>query len=812
MSMLSLPAPCLGAAPVLRDRQRAAVLGVLATLLFAFDFSVALAADDMTEAYQRAKRFMPENQDNLVLNADIQHHWIGKEDRFWYLRTAADGGKEFVIVDAASATKRPAFDQHIVAAGLSKATGHAISGSVLPFGEFEFASDGRAIKFMVDDQSWICELSAADCSAVPKISPAEVISPDGNWVALRRDNNLWVRSVLGGEDRALTTDGVEHYSYAGVAEDSGSVTRLRNNVPTPTRVIWSPDSTKLLTQRIDERKVKVQYLLEAGPWNGDGRPKVYPFREAFVDDKETPTASFMVLDVTTGTRTDLATPLLNPSYQDPIELAHVWWSQDGKTVYCLDHDRYYKTYRLFSANSSTGQAHEVLRESSETKYNINWQYFAPMVYTLANAEIIWFSERSGWGHLYYYRADGKLRNAITSGSWLVRAIVYVDEAAHKVYFVGSGREPGRQPYDRYLYSVNFDGTGLKLLTPEYADHLQVSGKGIIVRPAGRTFISPSGRYFIDNYSRPELESRLVLRTSDGKSAKVIETADITRLKASGYVPPEPFAVTAADGETKIYGTLFKPTKFDPKKHYPVIDLDYPGPQIVINSRKFVDLFGDEYARQALAELGFIVVTIDGRGGPYRSKAFWNQSYGKMGTAGMLDDHIAGLRELALSRSYMDLDRVGITGASGGGYASIHAILSYPDFYKVAVSFSGNENYRNYLSLWADMYNGPNLSGLDTTHSANLASQLKGKLFIIHGEMDDNVPTAQAMALVDELMRKNKDFDVLIVPGGDHGLRVPGKGPKRLVLSRYVVRRQWDYFVRNLMGAEPPKEFSLYPNN
>ncbi len=772
------------------------------------------------EDYARAERFIDWNKDRYTRNTTLEHHWIGREDRFWYLRTTGTGDREFVVVEAASGKRSPAFDQPKLAAALSRAAGKAVEAGKLPFSRFTFVRNKSAIEFSFDGKLWTCELQAPACTAAANPPADEVVSPDGKWAAVLEDYNVWVRSTSGGGAPVpLTTDGVEHYSYAGSpGYNLHFVTDLRHPKPTPPQVVWSPDSRFLLTHRIDERQVKDFWLLQSVPEDGSLRPKLYTYRYAMAGEEHLPLLEPVVIDVAARRAVKLSTAPLVCSVRTLIELHYAWWSADGKSVYYLNRDRFSKSVSLNRADPASGAVRELLRETSNTvvQTNANNVFDFPLVRTLRNGDVIWYSQRDGWGHLYYYSVGGKgvsgssssgaatLRNQITRGDWLVRSIVRVEESGRKIYFTASGREAGRDPYEQRLYSIRFDGSGLRLLTPEEAEHdlriVSVFSDDPSVNEEELGAFSLSGRYFVDGYSRPDEAPIFVVRTADGRLVKRVEEADISELRAGGYTPIEPFKVLAADGRTAVYGNLLRPSRFDPNRKYPVIDANYPGPQSRRTGKSFVAAVFDREEAQSLAELGFIVVTIDGRGTPHRSRAFSEYSYGRLDKASDLEDHLAGLRQLAERYPYLDLDRVGIYGISGGGFRAAQAILAYPDFYKVAVSSEGNHDQRGYLAPWAETYVGP-LGERDYLASATtpLAGNLKGRLLLMHGEMDDNVSPTLTMKLVDALIKANKDFDLLIIPNTNHGTAFK---------SPYFIRRKWDYFVRNLLGAEPPVNYLL----
>src|SRR6266404_5037065 len=470
--------------------------------------------------------------------------------------------------------------------------------------------------------------------------------------------------------------------------------------------------------------------------------------------------------------------------------ADVEWSADGASLAFVSTSRDHKQEQLRVADAATGKVRDVLQETASTQYEsgqgrVNWRYLPQ------SNEVIWYSERENWGHLYLYDlASGKLKNRITSGDWVVTQVLRVDDKARQVYFMADGREKGRDPYFAHFYRVGFDGKGLALLTPEDGNHDIVPSK--------------DGRYFVDTYSKPDVAPVSVLRDADGKLLATIEKADISRLTATGWKPPVPIVVKARDGQTDLYGLMFQPTNLDPTRKYPIVNHIYPGPQSgSVGSRSFAASRGDT---QALAELGFIVVEIDGMGNPFRSKKFHDAYYGNLGD-NTLPDQVAGMKQLAQKYPYIDLERTGVYGHSGGGFATADAMFRYPDFFKVGISESGNHDNREYEDDWGERYHGllqKTADGKDNyDDSANqvLAKNLKGHLLLAHGTLDDNVPPYNTLLVVDALVKANKDFDLLMLPNQRHGYGAA---------ANYMTRRRWDYFVRYLLGAEPPKEYELRP--
>jgi dipeptidyl-peptidase 4 len=767
---------------------------------------VPLAGQSMLtrDDYARAERLLPWNFNKLVFKTIVVPQYIGKTDRFWYRNETRDG-VEFILVDPALNTRQPAFDHVRLAAALSTASGKAYDSRKLPFEAIEFVKEGTAIQFDVEKTRWTCDLQTyvlAKSEAPKPAAPGESLSPDGRWAAFVKDHNLFVRPTAGGADVQLTTDGLPNYDYATETEQSTSAVTVRlSGMKTPPLLLWSPDSRKVLTHRIDQRKVEPLYLLQTVPPQGFGRPLLHEYRYVLPGDKNLPLAEMLIVDVEQKKSIPFKSQPFLLNFMSPFSLHQAWWSEDSRNAYFIEEERGCKSVRLRSADAASGETRLLAEEKGPTYVELNLTMaMRPSVRILSHGtEFIWFSERDGWGHLYLY--DGKtgaLKNQITRGPWIVRDIISVDETGRWVYFIGAGREKGRDPYYQHLYRAKLDGSLTQLLTPEDAEHSFWIPPTSALEALKSTF-SPSGRYFVDTFSRADLAPASVLRDAEGRLVRDLEKADVDLLLATGWKVPERFSAKARDGITDIYGLIYKPTSFDPAKTYPVIDGDYPGPQAIRTPKSFGGLYAS--MDSSLAELGFIVVNIDGLGTPYRSKAFHDFSYGKLEDAGGLEDHITGLRQLASSRLYMDLGRVGIWGGSGGGFASTHAILAYPDFYKVAVSAAGNHDQRGYLAGWGERYQGlPQGDNYKAQANAGLAANLKGKLFLVHGDMDDNVHPSLTMQVVDALIKANKDFDLLILPNRNHGF----------YLEPYFIRRMWDYFVRNLMGAEPPRGYEIKP--
>ncbi|MBV6522898.1 MAG: Prolyl tripeptidyl peptidase [Gemmatimonadaceae bacterium] len=469
-------------------------------------------------------------------------------------------------------------------------------------------------------------------------------------------------------------------------------------------------------------------------------------------------------------------------------ICDVAWYPDGSNVAFVSSSGDHKTAWFRVASATTGEVRTLFEERSVTQIGDAslrdklWRVLP------ASNELIWWSQRDNWLQLYLYDlTTGTLKNRITSGDGNVSDVIRVDEKARTIYFTANGKEAGRDPYFQHLYRIGFDGKGLTLLTPEDADHTVT--------------LSPDGKYIVDSYSTPNTAPVTVLRDQNGKVVMELERADLSRLVASGWKPPTPVRMKGRDGTTDIYGLMFTPTHLDSTKKYPIVDYIYPGPQSgSVGSRSFNPARGDN---QALAELGFVVVAIDGMGTPGRSKSFHDTYYGRMGD-NTLPDQVAGIKELATRYSFIDGSKVGIWGHSGGGFATAAAMFRYPDFFKVGIAESGNHDNRNYEDDWGERYQGLLVRAGDTDNYAAEANQthagkLKGKLFLAHGGMDDNVPPYNTTLVADALIKAGKSFDLLILPNARHGFGSD---------SNYMMARRWDYFVRNLMGAEPPRDYQI----
>jgi dipeptidyl aminopeptidase/acylaminoacyl peptidase len=757
------------------------------------------AREYTAQDYAAAEKFMNYNVNSLAYKGAVRAQWL-EDGRFWY-RDVDDRGTTYVLVDPAKGTRAPAFDQVKLAAALKAASNGSVKDDPrhLVISEFALTDGGNSLELTVSGNSYHCRLVADgdNCKRILKDDADEkstghaekhaplAISPDKKLGAFVRNWNLWVRDLGTGSETQLTTDGVKDYGYAtdnaGWKQSDAAI------------LIWSPDSKKIATFQQDQRKTGEMYLVPVT----NSHPTLKAWKYPLVGDKDVTMIERVIIDVASHKIVRLKMPpdQHRSTLCDDIAChGTTWddneWSPDGSQLVFVSTSRDHKREWVRIADTTSGDVREVMGETTAKFYEsgngkMNWHYLPK------SKQILWFSERDNWGNLYLYDLEtGRLKNQITHGPGNVTQVLHVDEDTRTIYFSGVGKEPGRDPYYESFYSIQFDGTGQRLLTPENADH--------------NIKISPDGRYFVDTWSTPTEPQTTVVRSSDGKTVMEVGKQDISKLLAHGWVAPTPITVKARDGKTDLYGLMFKPTHFDASKKYPIINHVYPGPQTgSCGSREFTASRGDS---QALAELGFIVVCIDGMGTPWRSKSFHEAYYGDLGD-NTIPDQVSGMKDLAAQYSFIDLDRVGIYGHSGGGNATAAAMFHYPDFFKVGIAESGNHDQRDYEDDWAEKWAGleskqsDGSSNYDSQANQNAVKNLKGHLLLAHGTMDDNVPPSNTLLVVDALIKANKDFDLLLIPNVPHGY---------MAASQYMMRRRWDYFVHYLAGAVPPKEYEMKP--
>ena len=752
----------------------------------------ALAQQVTTADYQRAASLLGDRTTPLVDGNVSAVRWLQDGTVTWQ---RSDGGKSrFERLDPATGKAAKAFDAQALADAINQANAEADKkGKPVDAGKLPVTAikvDGAGLLVSTRSGDYRCEANA--CSAVTKAKAGTsdapgAASPDGTREAFIRDWNLWLRDIASGKETQLTFDAKPDYGYA--TNNAGWV-HNDNAI-----LVWSPDGRKIATFQQDQRNTSTMTLVGTNV----GAPKVQQWKYPFVGDADITMIERVIIDVS-GEKAKIVRLKMPPDQHrstcaDDIACSDGWedvqWAKDGKTLAFVSTDRGHKSAKLRVADAKTGAVRDVFEETVATQYqsapalgSVNWRYLPE------SNEFLWYSEQSDWGHLYLHDlATGKLKRQVTSGNWNVTKVAHLDPASRTLWFSGVGREPG-DPYFVYFYKANLDGGDVSLLTPQKANHT--------------VSMADDGRYFVDTWSTISTAPVSVLRDASGKQVAELARADLSRLKAAGWVAPESFTVKARDGKTDLYGQLFKPSSFDPKKKYPIITYIYPGPQVgSIRSRSFQPAHGDH---QALAELGFIVIAVDGMGTPLRSKSFQDAWYGNMAD-NTLPDQVAALKQLAAKYPWIDASRAGIWGHSGGGNATATAMFMYPEIYKVGIAESGNHDNLSYEDDWAERYHGLLVKNADGTDNytgqdnAAHADKLKGKLLLIHGMMDDNVPPQMTLLVVDALVKANKDFDLLLLPHARHGYGAD---------SYYVMRRRWDYFVRNLLGATPPAQFELKP--
>jgi len=727
--------------------------------------------------YERAERFLAPRVDSLVLNERVRPTWLGETDRFWYVRDLPDG-REVVLVDPAVPRRGPAFDHARLAAALSEALGKPVEATRLPTDQLSLSANADTVTLEVERVRWTCDLAANRCARRTLADPPDGASPDGKWVALVRDDDLYVRSPESGREIRLTTDGERGRAYATPVPSPTVMVREQTETPSlDPLVFWSPDSRRLATYRIDTRRAGTLSMVQHAPPDRV-RPRHYTYLYPLPEDSVLPTGDLFLfaVDQWEPVRVPIA-PVVMQYYNAP---ARPTWSDDGTRLSLVVTDRGYTRRQVLEIDAASGDSRVVFEEAGDPYVDV---YGSTILRTLDGGGVLWGSERDGWTHLYLYDGTtGAVRRQVTSGSWVVRDVLHVDDTTGTILFTAAGREAGRDPYLRHLYRTDLSGRTIRLLTPEDADH-EVS-------------VSPTGAYVVDTYSRPHVEPVSVLRrASDGTVVLELERADIAKLLATGWRRPEPFTAKARDGTTAVFGLLWWPSTFDSTKTYPVIEQIYTGPHGFFVPKAFGAY---RTTAQVIAELGFVVVQVDGLGTNGRGKAFHVHSWKNLGDGG-LEDHIAALRQLAERRPYLDLTRVGIYGHSAGGYDAAHAMLTHPEFYRVAVSSAGNHDHRMDKAVWNTQWMGwPVGDHYREQSNVTLASRLEGKLLLAHGDVDENVPVSATLQLVNALIAANKDFELLVLPNQTHNL---GR-------HAYFQRRRWDFFVEHLLGVDPPAGYRI----
>ncbi len=733
-----------------------------------------LIADGTLKNYRNAEQFLPRNIAKLLPDKGFKPVWSENGETLWFSKSENNGKIYYKVVCSTNAYTK-AFDHKKLAKNLSNLLKSPVQPYSMNLKKLKIGPDSRTITFTINSRRVTCNLKNYKCTSTPtSVNKKHGESPDGKWLVFIKDYNLFLKDIATGRITQLTTDGKHLYSYGSAPPNSWEV---QNNKTPWFYIYWSPDSKKFATARFDYRKTGIMHMIKT-PAPSKARPELISFPYSLPVDKHLPEAELVMYNLNKK-------ELFYTSPSNKIEITWYFkplnWYKDSRGFFYTQSTRGFRTISLKEMNAKSGAVRTIISETSKAGP------VDPIIQTVRSVKdgdmFIWSSERSGWNHLYLYNGHtGKLINQITKGSYFVRSLNYVNEKKQKILYMASGRNKSRNPYYRSLYRVNFNGSGSKLLTVENAEH--------------SVNIAPSGKYFIDTVSKHNMSPVYILKSSkNGKNRRILKRENITPLLATGWKYPEEFRTKAADGKTDIYGLIYKPRNFDPSKKYPVIDKIYTGPHNFFTPKSFRAFRSEAWS---FAELGFIVIEVDGRGTGKRSKAFHNFSYKNLGRGS--EDHVTAIKNLAVTRQWMDISRVGIYGFSAGGYDVARAMFIYPDFFKVGISASGNHDHRMDKNWWNELWMGsPVDKHYEDQSNITHAHKLKGKLLIVHGEMDTNVHPTSSLALVNALIEANRDFDFLIIPGKGHYLQDE---------SPYYVRKRWDYFVKNLLGVTPPKEYKI----
>ena len=768
--------------------QRLTIFTILLLSFTFFDTIHAQESDADLAAYERAESMLSWNLNGKIFNHNVNPVQID-ENHFWYTLNTRQG-LLYYLADVSNRAVDMAFDHQRLSTAISELVEDETETDPysLQLRNLSFSEDLSEITFEIRGDNWSCSLEIYQCEILGTVRSApsfSVLSPNGKLAAFTKDHNLWVHDLQTGNDIQLTHDGVEYYSY-GTNNHGWS----RSDRPI---LLWSPDSKKIATYRLDERNVEMMTL-----WRTQvGRPEADIWPYALPGDTHVPMHERIVIDVEYRQIVEMD---VEPDHQRTSNCcglirqgnwADVEWNGDSSILSFVSTSRDYKDVTLRIADPKSGSVRDIYHERDDVFFESNLTSRGlPNWRVLHDSdEFIWFTRKDNWGHLYLHNLEtGELINRITEGDWNVIDILHVDEETRTIIFTAVGKEDGRDPYFEHLYTVRFDGTGLRLLTPENANH--------------NITLSENANWFVDTFSTFETPQRTVVRDMRGNLIMELAEADIDDLLATGWQVPTPITVKARDGETDLYGVMILPSTFDENESYPIINMIYPGPQGgSLAARNFTA--GQRGQMQALAELGFVVVAIDALGSsPARSRDFHLFYAGDMMDNG-LPDQITGMQQLAEKYPFIDLDRAGIYGHSGGGYATSAALLQYPDFFKVGVSSAGNHDNRGYTYYWGEKYQGLLEKTDDGDNYENQAVHLKaenlqGKLLISYGTMDTNVHPSMTLLLVNELIRHNKDFDLIVMPNRGHGY----------ANEPYHLRRSWDYFFEHLAGKKPPHEFQI----
>jgi len=755
--------------------------------ILCISFSLSLSAQKAD--FASAEKFRNDNLTPKYGDLSVNANWIEESDIFWYsFKTSS--GKNFYYVNAATRSKQPLFDSKYMAAELRKLTHHPYNELDLPIRDIKFEKKSTIkLTFMVDSIKFNFDFTTQKVTIKDTIGKEKkkplwaAYSPDSTWIAYAKNHNLFLMKTKDKDsvEIQLTTDGERYYSYSRNSEDTSKTKKSRANVD------WFKNSKKLYVDKQDERKVKDLFVIDV---LAQPRPKLETYRYSMPGDQFVPQTELLIFDIATKKRVDVD---LKKWKDQTVRVA--WTSQKAADkMILIRKDRPLKNLDICLVNTETGALSVLFSEQT-------WPYFNDEYTRLSvlneGNDIIWWSERTGWGQLYLYDGKGNLKNQISNGYFVTGRLERIDTLGRMVYFEAFGKEEGVHPYYSMKYKASIDRGGMTLLTKEGANH--------------SFSMSKSNKYFVDTYSTVDKVPQAVLRDNLGNIIMNLEKADISQLVKAGWKMPETIVVKAKDGVTDLYGVMYKPFNFDSTKKYPVISYVYPGPQTESVQYSFTVSGGKNVA---LAQLGFIVVNFGHRGGsPMRSNYYHTFGYNDLRDYALADDKY-GIEQLADKYKFIDVSRVGIYGHSGGGFMSTAAILSYPDFYDVAVSSAGNHDNNIYNQWWGETHNGVkevekkvSSKGAvkDTTNkkkeveitykgtvekNQDLAKNLKGHLLLVTGDIDNNVHPGNTLRVADALIKENKRFDFMMLPGQRHAF---GNS------TAYFDRMMWYYFAEHLLG-------------
>ena len=786
--------------------------------------------------YDLAARFSPKKLDKMIFSLSVDPHWLKQSNKFWYTYETSEG-KQWMIVDPVKNEKKAMFDKDLLAASLTRIIKDPFDAQHLPIDSLKFIKDENWIQFEVKSSLEIDKpgakkdakaekikkvfyfeynLNTAQLNELvgftkPKRKPSWAnMAPDQSKVVFGRNYNLYYmdkanyEKALVNEDdssiveTAITKDGIQNFGWHGEGGETNVDAEKNKNKRKPVGGYWSENSKQFAIVKVDNRKVKDLWVINS---IADPRPTLETYKYWMPGEKEAPVDHLMLVDMVNYTHKEINVSL----YKDQDiamwnksaavnarddEFRPMIWLGTNEQLYLARTSRDLKKIDQCVVNTITGEVKVVVAESLNSSIEIKKPELIKN-----GAELIEWSERDGWAHLYLYDGQGNLKNQITQGAWHVEGVIGVDETKRVVYFSANGKESvngGKEdPYYMHLYKINLDGSGLQLLNSGNFDH--------------SFSVNDNNTYFVNNASRVNTTPVSSLHSADGRKLMDLETADLRNLMATGYKFPETFKIKADDGITDLYGVMYKPYDFDSTKKYPIIEYVYPGPQTESVNKAFSKGM-DRIDR--LAQLGFVVVTIGNRGGHYaRSKWYHNYGYGNLRDYGLADKK-ATVEQLADRFSFIDRNKAGIHGHSGGGFMSTAAILVYPDIFKVAVSNAGNHDNSVYNRWWSEKHHGvkENISEKsDTSFSymidknQDLAKNLKGKLLLIHGEIDNNVHPANTLRVVNALIKANKRFDMLILPTQRHGFGD---------MNEYWFWRTADYFSKYLLGDNTERSVDI----